>query len=234
MLFDRIAYECYITSMAQSLEYAGLEVSALYVIGSEKIWTAQPYDEITLDWAGIPGDRHFGMTRIMQPYESEQLSKLKIANDKQLSVVSEIDMREVAEELDLPIDTIEERAEKPIVNFMAEQFAANLLVVETDNTLNDIAGVGVVATFGKNPDDVSSAMRITEYNEPCKKPLINLLSSLGKIGLVLPGEFDEQKERFKKASASRRGWVGSVYKAGRIATGHLLFTHQPVQLPSVT
>ena len=218
--------------MPQSLKHTGLEVSALYVIGTGNIWSVEPHDEILLDWTGVQGDRHWGMTRQMQSYESEQLGKLIVANDKQLSLVSETDMREVAEALDLRIDLVEERAETQITKFMAEQMAANLLVVETSSTLNDIAGNGVVITFGDNTNDVSSAMRLTEYNEPCKKPFINLLTSLGKIGLVLPGEFDEQKERFKIVSADRRGWVGSVYRAGRIATGQLLFTHQPVQLPS--
>lgn len=56
------------------------------------------------------------------------------------------------------------------------------------------------------------------------------MSSLGKIGLTLPGEFSEQKEKFKNVAAHKRGWVGSVYRTGHIAVGHTLFTHQPVHL----
>jgi hypothetical protein len=216
--------------MAQSLAPTGLEVSGLHIIGHEKrIWGIEVVNTLSMDLFGIPGDRHSGQTRVVQPYESVELAGHKTANDKQVSIVGESDMQEIADQFDLPSDQIEERAEMTIAQFMAQQLAANVLVGGA--SLNEKADQGTLFVFGPNAQDVRSIVRLTEYNEPCKKPLIKLLDSLGRLGLKPDRDFDTMKERFKSVASTRRGWVASVHQTGHIAIGHSVFTHQPVDVP---
>ena len=214
----------------QELAPTGLEVSGLYIVDNARIWGAEPRDHLDIDFDGIAGDRHAGLTRTMQNYESAHLRGMTIANDKHVSLVSEDDMVEIAEMLGLDIATVEERAEEPIAQYMARRLAANMLI--TGAALNELATPGLILAFGDTTESVRAAIRITEYNAPCKKPHINLINHLRAIDLQLSGnDFEEQKERFKEIAAGRRGWVASTYVAGEIAVGNSLFSHRPVAIP---
>lgn len=215
--------------MAQQLQATGIEVSGLYIVGDGAIWEAEPRSSLDIDFDGIAGDRHAELTRVMQPYESEQMRKLVVANDKHVSLVSGEDMVEIATGMDLDISKVEERSELSIEHFVAKALAANILV--SGEYLNNIALPGLILAFCSDPGEVKSAVRVTEYNAPCQKPLTNMLASLRSLDLSLGGDFVSQKERFKEVAAARRGWVGSVYIAGSIEIGDRIYTHTPVVRP---
>ncbi len=217
--------------MAQPLATTGIQISALYTIGEQTLWEAVPSEKLQLDSDGIPSDRHHGAMRTMQRYESVHLAGRSIANDKQVSIVDSSDMRVIVEQLDLPVDALCERTSSGIAEFMAEQLAANVLVSSTDVSLNDAAAIGVILGFGSAEEEISAAIRLTEYNKPCKKPVTRMLNSLSTLGLEPDGDVSSFRERFMSASVDRRGWVASVYMPGTIAVGDVAFLHRPTLLP---
>lgn len=140
-------------------------------------------------------------------------------------------MRDIADDLDLPIGIIEERSAIPIARFMAEQLAANIVVGGIGRRLNRVVESGMLLAFSNDTEEIGAVLRITEYNQPCKKPSLKLRQTLGTIGLDIGCEFDEFKQRFKKAASDKRGWVASVHSAGEINIGDRAFVHAPISPP---
>lgn len=216
--------------MTDTLQPTDLTVDAIFRIGYEHpVWSTEPLEKITLQNIGIKDDRHSGIFRTRQRFESNELSGMHVANDRQISIVSSNDMIKVAESLDLPLDTIEERSETSIDKFIACQLAANILL-KGEVSLNEVAQPGVLMVM-RNEQGVGPVVRLTEYNNPCKKPVVKLVHSLKEIDIRLEQDFDTLKTQFKAAAASRRGWVGSVYSPGTLFLGANVAVHYPVALP---
>ncbi len=215
--------------MPDTLLPADLTVDAIYRIGYEQpVWSTEALEKITFQNIGIKDDRHSGLFRTVRRYESKERAGLQVANDRQISLVTSREMAEIAEDLDLPVDIIEERSETTIEKFMACQLAANLLL-KGEGILNDIAEPDALFVM-RNDQGVGPEVRLTAYNPPCKKPVVKLVHSLGTMGIALDRDFDTLKTQFKTAADSRRGWVGYVYSPGTLFLGTNVAVHYPVAL----
>ncbi|MDQ2973113.1 MAG: hypothetical protein M3Q79_01355, partial [bacterium] len=208
----------------------------LYIVtpSGDNSWTTTEVERLRVGFAGIPGDSHEGTTRKYRNYESKIL-RGEVANDKQLSWVSVADVEAVAEALELPINDIERRTLAPISEFMARHLGANMLFGFTDSkdNLNSTMSPGLLFTFGTPIVETRAAViRATEYNLPCGKPITSIRNELVSLGIEHNMSLDDYKQRFKNGTgANKRGWVGSVYRAGDILLGADVYTHQPILPP---
>lgn len=205
------------------LQPTGLTVDYLCVIQpQERIWGAESLNSLQLDINGIPGDRHYGPTRVVRPYQSRELAGREVVNDRQLIIAQTSDMTTIAHKLGLPVEEIEQRGAASITRFMAEQLAINILVESpTEGELSALAVSGLVLVLG-NPE-TAPAMKLSEYSRPCPKPLVRLLASLEALGIERPeGSMNQFLERFKQAARVERGWLGSVSATGVVEVGNAI------------
>lgn len=192
------------------------EVSGVYRFDNQEAWGAESLNDVDLEFEGILGDRHYGLTRVVPWYENEALARSVVFNDKSISIVSAQDMKAVAEGLNLAISMIEERAELNIAHFMTQVFAANALLntrgPSLNNTLTAGALVAFADAFSSHFSDQKTVIKATEYNNPCKKPFSKLLEALRQIGLRPEEESAVLYDKYKEVARYRRmGWFGSCY-----------------------
>ncbi len=216
-----------------TLEATPLSVAGLSVISQGETWEAEQRGLVRLEPLGIPEDRHYGATRVVRPYESAELSGLEVANDRQISIVDAEDMRVIAEGLELPADAIQEMTDVPIEQFLAGQLAANILLRSApgEGALSEVAEPGNILVFTNSEDEATAAVRLSEYNPPCIKPMRKLFATLEALGLSSDLTTAELGKRFKEAGHNRRGWVGSVYSPGNIALGQGVSLYKPLTTP---
>ncbi len=219
-------------SFPHEFEATNVTVGALHVIDSERIWNATPVSGLTLDFNGVPGDRHYGRTRRLKPYESPDLAGLVVANDRQVSVVETDDVLAIAEYLGLSLADISEAAGMSIEEFMAGQLAANILLQSGGRSLRPAAQLGSVLVFGEHAkDNPAPSVKIAGYNPTCNKPVKKLSNSLDGFGIS--HSFAELSARFKTVAEARRGWVGSVYSPGSIVAQQSVTILRPIDTPEL-
>lgn len=80
--------------------FAGTVAACLIADGGD--FVSRPVDALTLDFAGIVGDFHAGLTRKSTSREPWYPRGTEIRNDRQLTIVSEEELAEVALLMELP------------------------------------------------------------------------------------------------------------------------------------
>lgn len=226
-------------SNSQRMQETDLRVVGIYrlVGGDETSWETEDLERVNMSFQGMAGDRHEGTTRTVRGYESSTMRGNTVANDKQLSWVSAQDMIEIAEGLDLPIEQIEDRTLAPIYEFMAQNLGANILFLsQTRLDLNELMHPGLILGFGTPiVEKYSPALKTTEYNNACSKPINSIRRRLGEMGLSHDLPLEDFKTIFKNGvGKTRRGWIGSVYKEGSLILGSCVNLHEPVLPDSAT
>ncbi|XHX79424.1 MAG: MOSC domain-containing protein [Stenomitos frigidus ULC029] len=148
-------------------------------------------DQVQLDMAGIPGDRHYGLTRRSGAREPMYPRGTEIRNRRQLSVVSAEECDYIAQQLGLDA-------------LLPEWLGANLLLrglpnltqLTTGSRLMLPSGVGLVCE-GENP--------------PCRHP--------GEVLQALYPLQPQLIKRFVSIAQKRRGIVCSIECPGAIVQG---------------
>jgi len=216
------------------LASTGMVIDRLYIVGPEvPVWNVSSVSSLTMDLTGIPGDRHYGSTRVMRGYQSTELEGRKVANDRQLIIAQASDMEAIARGMDLPVADIEERSGMSIAHFMAERLAVNVLVDSPgEHELDETAVSGLVLVLGNDPK-TAAAVKLSEYSRPCPKPPVQIVAALKTLGLVPPKPIKELTPDFKRAARTGRGWLGSVFAAGTATAGERVSIY-PSLLPRET
>ena len=143
---------------------------------------------LTLTFAGIPGDRHEGLVRGADVRTPWHPRGTPIANTRQLSILSEEELAEVAEALQL--DAVD-----PAL------LGCNIV----------LAGVPELSFLGpatRLQFPSGATVFVTEHNAPCRHPGDRLAAAHGVPTLA---------SSFPKAAIGRRGLVGMVEREGALA-----------------
>ncbi len=148
-------------------------------------------EHLALDMGGIPGDRHYGLTRLAGAREPMYPRGTEIRNRRQISAVSAEECDRLAQQLGLDV-------------VLPEWLGANLLIrglpnltqLPTGSRLLLPGGAGLVCE-GENP--------------PCRHP--------GEIMQALYPDRPTLVKRFVKVAQKQRGIVCSVERPGAIVRG---------------
>ena len=159
-----------------------------------KSFVTEPVVALTLTYEGIPGDVHSGLYRESGAREPWYPRGTPMRNERQLSILSEEELAEVAETLTIP-------------SLPPEWIGGNLLLA------------GVPAFSRLPPRSIlmfpsGAAIRIDGDNGPCR-------FSGRSIADQVPGRPDLELG-FVKAAKHKRGLVGWVEREGEVRAGDIV------------
>lgn len=156
-------------------------------------FASSPVDVLRLTYEGIPGDVHSGLTRKSGAREPWYRRGTPMRNDRQLSMLAEEEMAEVAATLGLTA-------------LPAEWIGGNLL-------LAGIPSFSLVPPRSLLMFPSGAAIRVDGDNGPCRASGGEIASRTGRPEL----EF-----AFVKAANHKRGLVGWVEREGEIRAGDVV------------
>jgi len=174
--------------MATSSRTIEGRVAGVYVADGEVASTPRP--ELILTYAGVPGDRHEGLTRKSGAREPWYARGTPMRNERQISILSTEEMAEIAATLG-------------IVTLPAEWIGANLLIEGVPN-LTALPPRSILMFPS------GAAIRIDGDNGPCRISGRSIAAQTG----VGKHEFD-----FVQAARGKRGLVGWVEREGTVSPG---------------
>jgi len=170
-------------------------------------FVSRPVRSLTLDFAGIAGDCHAGLTRKSTSREPWHRRGTEVRNDRQITIVSSAELAEVAAAMDLP-------AIEP------GWIGANLVFADIPDLTALPAGTKLLFAAG-------ATVNVEAENGPCRV-------SGKSIGEHFPDR-DGLDFLFPKRAQHKRGLVASVEKPGTVTAGDgvtVLVPAQRVYLPS--
>ena len=147
-------------------------------------------DRIDLTYEGIPGDLHSGLYRTSGAREPWYPRGTPMRNERQLSILSEDELAEVAHTMNVPQ--------------LAPSWIGGNLV------LSGIAALSMLPPRSILMFPSGAAIRIDGDNGPCRSAGRSIAAATG----VASHEFD-----FVKAARHKRGLVGWVEREGAISPG---------------
>ena len=151
-------------------------------------------DQVTLDLAGIPGDYHYGLTRLSGAREPMYPRGTQIRNRRQISIVSVEECDQLAQQLGLEV-------------VLPEWLGANLLIQGLSNLTQLTTGSRLLLPSG-------AGLVCEGENAPCRHP--------GKIIQALYPTHPNLISRFVSIAQKRRGIVCSIECPGTIVQGDTL------------
>jgi len=168
--------------------------------GNNEDLSKQALDSIDVDFEGIVGDAHRGMSRAAYSDDREPKGTI-LRNDRQWSGVSVEELTTISEQLDLA-ETL-----------TAETIGANICVSGIPDFSLLPRGTRLIFPSG-------AALIVEEYNPPC--------SDMGEqVAIKFPTRTGEtlSSRQWLKPAHGRRGVVGMVDVAGTICTGDEILVH---------
>jgi hypothetical protein len=178
-------------------------VAACLIVDPGEI-ASRPVASLTVDFAGIAGDRHAGMTRASTSREPWYPRGTIIRNDRQVSIVAEEELAAVARDMGLP-------------ELDGAWIGANLVV----RLIADLSALppGTRLVFAGG-----AVLRVEAENGPCRVAGRAIAARVpAKEGLDL---------LFPKVAKHRRGLVASVEKPGSIGVGDAVGVRRPARRPA--
>lgn len=168
---------------------SGVVTGTFAALGGGFVTEALP--ELTLTYAGIPGDRHGGLTRPSGAREPWYPRGTEMRNERQLSILSDAELAEVAATLAIPA--------------LAPEWIGGNLVLSGVPHLSLLPPRTLLMFEG------GAVVRIDGDNGPCRKS--------GKaIAARVAGRADIEFG-FVKAAMGRRGLLGWVEREGVVRPG---------------
>lgn len=169
-------------------------VLAVLTATTPDLFVSQAVDHVALIFGGIAGDRHFGWTKVAGVREREYRHGTEILNRRQISLVAEEDMQEVARLLGVP-------------EVRPEWLGANFLVRGFPDLTRLAAGMHLLFPGG-------AGLLSSGENRPCRHP--------GEVlAQHYPDRLDIVA-RFVKACDHRRGIVAVVEREGTATVGDVI------------
>jgi hypothetical protein len=155
----------------------------------------------TVTFEGLEGDKHTGWTRGADGRTPYYQRGTTIRNIRQVSIVSQEDLDEIAAKLGLP-------------EICPEWLGANLL-------LEGIPHLSLLPPGTRLAFPQAAVLRVEEENQPCLGP--------GKI-IAAQYDNPKLASRFVKAALQRRGVVATVELPGKITAGDSVSAETPAQV----
>jgi hypothetical protein len=174
---------------------------ALCLIADGEDFVSRPVEALTLDFAGIVGDHHAGLSRRSTSREPWYPRGTEIRNDRQLTIVSSAELAEVAEDMALPV-------------IEPGWIGANLV-------FDDIPALTALPVGTKLLFAGGATLNIEAENGPCRV-------AGRSIGRNFPGR-DGLDLLFPKLAKHKRGVVASVEKPGVIHKSEAVTVMVPAQ-----
>jgi hypothetical protein len=177
---------------------AGVE---LCLIADGADFVSRPVDRITLDFSGIVGDYHAGATRRASSREPWYPRGTVLRNDRQLTIVSAVELAEVARAMDAP-------------GINAGWIGANLV-------LSGVPALSLLPAGTKLLFAGGAALNVEGENNPCRTAGRSIASHFP--------ERDGLDRLFTRVAKQKRGLVASVERAGSIGRGESVEVIVPAQ-----
>ncbi|GLK75131.1 molybdenum cofactor sulfurase [Methylopila jiangsuensis] len=176
------------------------QLAAALAVADTDSFETEPVESLDLTLEGVPGDLHAGFTRAAGSREPWHPRGVEMRSGRQLSIVSEEELAEVAARLGL-------------ARIEAGWIGANLLLTGVARLSYLPAGTRLFFASG-------AAIVVEEPNAPCRDAGRAIAGHTGRPG-------DELS--FPKAARRLRGVVASVERAGRIVSGEPVTIRVPEQ-----
>ena len=177
-------------------------VTWLAVGDQTETFVTRPVSTVELDWTGIVGDGHAGLTRKADVRIPHHQRGSVVRNERQVTVVAADQLAEVATTLALP----EIRPEWLGANMMLAGIA-HLTLLPPATRLMFASGVALVVDW---------------ENQPCTGPGGVIATHYGDASL---------RSRFVKAALEKRGFTAWVERTGPISVGDAVTVVLPPQRP---
>lgn len=176
------------------MKFLSATVESVLLADSPGTFVTRRVDQVVLDIAGIPGDRHYGLTRLSGAREPMYPRGTEIRNRRQISVVSAEECDQIAQQLGLNA-------------VLPEWLGANLLLRGLPNLTQLPTGSRLLLPSG-------AGLICEGENAPCRHP--------GKVIQTLHPTQPNLIKRFVPIAQRRRGIVCSIECPGTIVQGDSL------------
>lgn len=168
-------------------------VAAILIADTPDTFVTRRLPETKLEFGGIPGDRHFGVTFGADSRQKMYPRGTEILNRRQITVVSEEDCARIAENLGIP-------------TVLPEWLGANLLISGFPDLTSLTLGSRILLPSG-------AGLICMGENLPCLHPGEEIQKNYDEQ------EHPKLAARFVKAAYKRRGIVCAVECPGTIKVG---------------
>ncbi|MBY7144845.1 MOSC domain-containing protein [Virgibacillus sp. NKC19-3] len=168
-----------------------VEIFSVFIANQDDTFVTTKTEEAVLEYGGIPGDLHFGLTKFAGARESMYKRGTEIFNRRQISIVSVEECAWIAEKLE-------------VEQILPEWLGANIAIKGLGNLTKLAPGSRIVFPSG-------AGILCEGENLPCTQP--------GEVIQHKYPANANLTTRFVKASLGQRGIVGIVECPGKIRTG---------------
>jgi len=167
-----------------------IEISAIFIANQDDTFVTNKTEEAVLEYGGIPGDLHFGLTKLAGARESMYKRGTEIFNRRQISIVSVEECALIAEKLE-------------VEQILPEWLGANIAIKGFSNLTKLSPGSRIIFPSG-------AGILCEGENLPCTQP--------GEVIQNKYPDIPGLTTRFVKVSLGQRGIVGIVERPGRISS----------------
>jgi hypothetical protein len=176
------------------MKEAEARVRAILIADTPESFVTRRIPEVTLEFGGIPGDRHFGITFPADSRQSMYPRGTEILNRRQITILSEEECSMIAEQLDMD-------------EVLPEWLGANLLISGYPELSNLPLGSRILFPNGVG-------LICMGENKPCIQP--------GEVIQQHHPDRPNLAKDFVKAAYKRRGIVCAVESKGAIQEGEVV------------
>ena len=178
-------------------EFIESKILALYKTEFEENFLTTEVHCLEVDFGGIPGDRHYGLTRITGKRDKKEYPiGSEVKNHRQLSLLDSKELEHISSGLGL----------EGKIDVLPELLGTNILLEHVPNftTLPRYSKIRVISNRPKNPSII-----LYGENLPCINPGIKIEEYYGNIS----------KSRFPRAAHKLRGQTGWITARGILQNG---------------
>ena len=176
-----------------------ITVTGLGIADAPDSFVTRSVDRLQLVWGGLEGDRHFGLTMKSNVRQKHHPRGTELRNSRQLSILSEEELVQIATELAVP-------------RVSWEWLGGNLCVKGCEALTALPPSTRLLFPSG-------ACLVVDSENLPCRGP--------GRIVHQQFAELPQLDSRFVKAAFHRRGLVAWVERQGAIEIGNTVELIRP-------
>lgn len=169
-----------------------ITVTGIGIADTPGSFVTRPLERVTLDWGGIAGDRHHGLTQRAGVRQKHHAKGTEIRNARQISILSDEELAQISATLG-------------IGRIAWEWLGANLCFAGLEQLTQ-------LAPSSRLQFPSGATLVVDGENEPCTNP--------GRVVVQQLQLAPEVASHFVKAAWHKRGLVAWVERPGLIALGN--------------